>query len=186
MPSPKRDAVAIRSGGSWIVRAWKWGAGSLSAGAALVSIISSVRSLPADHVRWIGVRPTADTAWALGDSIQLALTLTDAHGGIVPGVQVGWTSTDTAVATVDSAGTVVARAPGQATVVGADGGKSVQSRLLVRSSAADIWLPGNSAPPDSWRGWWTPAGIPCRRSRSPGGRPIRPWPRSTAPAGSRA
>lgn len=144
MPSPKRDAVAIRSGGSWIVRAWKWGAGSLSAGAALVSIISSVRSLPADHVRWIGVRPTADTAWALGDSIQLALTLTDAHGGIVPGVQVGWTSTDTAVATVDSAGTVVARAPGQATVVAAAGGRIAQSRILVRPRAAAIWLQGDS------------------------------------------
>ena len=144
MPSPKRDAVAIRSGGSWIVRAWKWGAGSLSAGAALVSIISSVRSLPADHVRWIGVRPTTDTAWALGDSIQLALTLTDAHGGIVPGVQVGWTSTDTAVATVDTAGTVVARAPGQATVVAAAGGRIAQSRILVRPRAAAIWLQGDS------------------------------------------
>ena len=81
MPSSKRDAVAAGSGRSWIVQAWKWGAGSLSAGAALVSIISSVRSLPGDHVRWIGVRPTADTAWAIGDSIQLALTITDAHGG---------------------------------------------------------------------------------------------------------
>ena len=144
MPSPKRDAVAIRSGSSWIVRAWKWGAGSLSAGAALVSIISSVRSLPADHVRWIGVRPTADTAWALGDSIQLALTLTDAHGGIVPGVRVGWTSTDTSVATVDSAGTVVARAPGLATVVAAAGGRIAQSRILVRPRAAAIWLQGDS------------------------------------------
>jgi hypothetical protein len=144
MPSPTRDAAAIRSGGTWIVRAWKWGAGSLSAGAALVSIISSVRSLPADHVRWIGVRPTSDTAWALGDSIQLALTLTDAHGGIVPGVRVGWTSTDTAVATVDSAGTVVARAPGLATVVAAAGGRIAQSRILVRPRAAAIWLQGDS------------------------------------------
>jgi hypothetical protein len=144
MPSPKRDAVAIRSGGTWIVRAWKWGAGSLSAGAALVSIISSVRSLPADHVRWIGVRPTADTAWAIGDSIQLALTITDAHGGIVPGVRVGWTSTDTAVATVDSAGTVVARSPGTATVVAAAGGRIAQARILVRPRAAAIWLQGDS------------------------------------------
>ena len=141
---PNRDAVAARSGGGWIVRAWKWGAGSLSAGAALVSIISSVRSLPADHVRSIGVRPTADTAWAIGDSIQLALTITDAHGGIVPGVRVGWTSTDTAVASVDSGGTVVARAPGMATVVAAAGGRIAQSRILVRPRAAAIWLQGDS------------------------------------------
>jgi hypothetical protein len=95
MPPSKRDAAAAGSGQTWIVQAWKWGAGSLSAGAALVSIISSVRSLPADQVRWIGVRPIADTAWAIGDTIQLAITSTDAHGGIVPGVRVGWTSTDT-------------------------------------------------------------------------------------------
>src|SRR5215213_3433320 len=122
MPSPKRDALAARPGCRWIVQAWKWGAGSLSAG----------------HVRWIGVRPTADTAWSIGDSIQLALTITDAHGGIVPGVRVGWTSTDTAVVTVDSAGTVVARSVGVATVVAAAGGRIAQSRILVRPRAAAI------------------------------------------------
>ena len=144
MASSKRDAAAGKSGATWIVQAWKWGAGSLSAGAALVSIISSVRSLPADQVRWIGVRPIADTAWALGDTIQLAITITDAHGGIVPGVRVGWTSTDTSVASVDSAGTVVARSPGAATVVAAAGGRIAQSRILVRSRPASIWLQGDS------------------------------------------
>jgi adhesin/invasin len=144
MPTAKRDAVAARSGVSWIVRAWKWGAGTLSAGAALVSIISSVRSLPADQVRWIGVRPLADTAWAIGDSVQLALTITDAHGGLVSGVRVGWTSTDTVVATVDSAGTVVARSPGATTVVAAAGGRIAQARVHVRQRAAAIWLQGDS------------------------------------------
>jgi hypothetical protein len=144
MPSPKRDAAAAGSGPTWIVQAWKWGAGSLSAGAALVSIVSSVRSLPADQVRWIGVRPIADTAWAVGDTIQLAITLTDAHGGIVPGVRVGWTSTDTSVASVDSGGTVIARSPGAATVVAAAGGRIAQSRILVRSRPAAIWFQGDS------------------------------------------
>jgi Big-like domain-containing protein len=144
MASSKRDAAAAGPGAAWMVQAWKWGAGSLSAGAALVSIISSVRSLPADHVRWIGVRPLADTAWALGDTIQLAITITDAHGGIVPGVRVGWTSTDTSVASVDSAGTVVARSPGAATVVAAAGGRIAQSRILVRPRPAAIWLQGDS------------------------------------------
>jgi len=142
MASSKRDAAG--AGPAWIVKAWKWGAGSLSAGAALVSIVSSVRSLPADQVRWIGVRPIADTAWAIGDSIQLAITITDAHGGVVAGVGVGWTSTDTSVASVDSAGTVIARSPGAATVVAAAGGRIAQSRILVRSRPAAIWLQGDS------------------------------------------
>src|ERR1044072_2185804 len=144
MPTAKRDAVAARSSVSWIVRAWKWGAGTLPAAAALFSIISSVRSLPADQVRWIGVRPLADTAWAIGDSVQLALTITDAHGGLVSGVSVGWTSTDTVVATVDSAGTVVARSPGATTVVAAAGGRIAQARVHVRQRAAAIWLQGDS------------------------------------------
>src|SRR5215218_1797029 len=128
MASSKRDANMAGAGATWMVQAWKWGA----------------RSLPADHVRWIGVRPIADTAWAIGDTIQLALTITDAHGGVVPGVRVGWTSTDTNVATVDSAGTVVARWSGVATVVAAAGGRIAQSRILVRPRAAAIWLQGDS------------------------------------------
>ena len=149
MASSKRDAAAAGSGATWMVQAWKWGAGSLSAGAALVSIISSVRSLPADHVRWIGVRPIADTAWAIGDTIQLAITITDAHGGVVPGVRVGWTSTDTSVASVDSAGTVVARSPGAATVVAAAGGRIAQTRCSGWAKAAS---------PASSHAWSTPGG----------------------------
>jgi hypothetical protein len=144
MPTTRRDgAAAPRSG--WIARAWKWGAGSLSAGAALVSIVSSVHSITTtQQVRWIGVSPAADTAFALGDTIQLATTITDGHGGVLPGVTVGWSSTDTAVATVDSSGTVVVRAPGATTVVAAAGGRIAQARVFVRPRPAAIQLVGDS------------------------------------------
>lgn len=145
MAASRRGTVAAEPGQAWIARAWKWGAGSLSAGAALVSIVSSVRSItPSQQVRWIGVRPDADTAWAIGDTIQLATTITDGHGGVLPGVSVGWTSTDTLVASVDSGGTVVARAAGAATVVAAAGGRIAQSRILVRPRPADIHVFGDS------------------------------------------
>jgi hypothetical protein len=128
-----------------MVRAWKWGAGSLSAGAALVSILSSVRSITgAQQVRWIGVAPSADTAFALGDTIQLATTITDGHGGVLPGVSVGWTSTDTSVASVDSAGTVVVRTAGATTIVAAAGGRIAQSRILVRPRPAAVRVYGDS------------------------------------------
>lgn len=141
----KRFAPALEAPPSLFARAWKWGAGTLSAGAALVSIISSVRSISgAEQVRWIGVAPAADTAWSLGDTLQLATTLTDAHGGVLPGVRVGWTSTDTAVAAVDSGGTVVARASGAATVVAAAGGHIAQSRIVVRPRPAAIRVWGDS------------------------------------------
>lgn len=141
----KRIAPALEAPPSLFARAWKWGAGTLSAGAALVSIISSVRSITgAEQVRWIGVAPAADTAWSLGDTLQLATTLTDAHGGVLPGVRVGWTSTDTAVAAVDSGGAVVARAPGAATIVAAAGGHIAQSRVVVRPRPAAIRVFGDS------------------------------------------
>jgi len=141
----KRIAPALEAPPSLFARAWKWGAGTLSAGAALVSIISSVRSITgAEQVRWIGVAPAADTAWSLGDTLQLATTLTDAHGGVLPGVRVGWTSTDTAVAAVDSGGAVLARAPGAVTIVAAAGGHIAQSRIVVRPRPAAIRIYGDS------------------------------------------
>jgi hypothetical protein len=145
MSPSRRDAAAVGPGHAWIVRAWKWGAGSLSAGAALVSIISSVRSITvAQQVRWVGVAPAADTAWALGDTLQLAITLTDAHGGVVPGVSVGWTSTDSSVASVDSGGSVVARSGGATTIIAAAGGHIAQSRILVRPRPAAIRIFGDT------------------------------------------
>ena len=143
--SSRRATPTLEGSPSLVARAWKWGAGSLSAGAALVSILSSVRSITgAEQVSWIGVAPAADTAWSLGDTLQLATTLTDAHGGVLPGVRVGWTSTDTSVAAVDSGGAVVARAPGAATVVAAAGGHIAQSRIVVRPRPAAIRVFGDS------------------------------------------
>ncbi len=145
MPLSRREAAAVAPRQDWIVRAWKWGAGSLSAGAALVSILSSVRSITgAQQVRWIGVAPAADTAFALGDTLQLATTITDGHGGVLPGVSVGWTSTDTSVASVDSAGTVVVRSPGATTIVAAAGGHIAQARILVRPRPAAIRFFGDT------------------------------------------
>lgn len=140
----RRAVVALDPSPSWMARAWKWSAGSLSACAALVSILSSVRSITGEQVRWIGVAPVADTAWSLGDTLQLATTITDGHGGLLPGVRVGWSSTDTAVASVDSGGAVVARAAGTATVVAAVGGRIAQSHIMVRPRAAAIRILGDS------------------------------------------
>jgi hypothetical protein len=145
--SSRRGAVAEPPAHGWIARAWKWGAGSLSAGAALVSILSSVREATgAGQVRWIGVAPAADTAWAIGDTIQLTTTITDGHGSALPGLSVGWTTTDSSVASVDSGGTVVARTPGATTIIAAAGGRIAQSRILVRQRPATIRVLGDTLP----------------------------------------
>src|SRR4051812_49580118 len=96
-----------------ISNAWRWGAGVISAGAGLVSILSYTHalkskfepdSLGVSNVRWVGVKPAADTATSIGDTIQLAVTATDTRGNALPGAPTLWNSSDTTVASVDSAG----------------------------------------------------------------------------------
>jgi hypothetical protein len=115
-----------------VARVWKWGAGTLSACAALASILSSVHGYTgAARVRWIGITPAADTATSLGDTLQLATTMTDAHGERLSGIWAGWRSTDSAVASVDSAGSVIAHAAGTTSIVVAAGDRIAQARIVV-------------------------------------------------------
>src|SRR4051812_39176384 len=121
-----------------ISNAWRWGAGVISAGAGLVSILSYTHSIKAKFdadslaagaltaVRWVGISPTVDTATAIGDTIQLAVTATDPRGNALLGAPTIWSSTDTAVASVDSAGTVIARGDGATAITVMIGGKAAR------------------------------------------------------------
>lgn len=95
-------------------------------------------------VRWIGISPVVDTATAVGDTIQLAVTATDARGNALLGAPTVWTSVDTSVATVDSAGTVVARGGGWTSVIVAVGEKSVRAKVYVVQRPAGLRIPGDS------------------------------------------
>jgi len=142
-----------------ISNAWRWGAGFISAGAGLVSILSYTHSIRAKFegmdsvttealahaaVRWVGITPTADTATSIGDTIQLAVTATDARGNALLGAPTTWSSTDTAVASVDSAGTVVARGGGATSVMVMIGGKSALTHVYVQQAPADLRVVGES------------------------------------------
>ena len=128
----------------------------ISAGAGLVSILSYTHSLKSKFeadslaaatlvpVRWIGISPVVDTATAVGDTIQLAVTATDARGNALLGAPTVWTSVDTSVATVDSAGTVVARGGGWTSVIVAVGEKSVRAKVYVVQRPAGLRIPGDS------------------------------------------
>jgi hypothetical protein len=95
-------------------------------------------------VRWIGISPTVDTATAIGDTIQLAVTATDARGNALVGAPTSWSSTDTMVASVDSAGTVLARGRGAAEVLVSIGGKVAKAQLVVRQQPAGIRVVGDT------------------------------------------
>src|SRR6185503_11556895 len=87
-------------------------------------------------VRWIGISPTVDTVTAIGDTIQLAVTATDARGNALLGAPTVWNSSDTMVATVDSAGTVIARGGGGTAIMVTIGGKAARAHVYVRQRPA--------------------------------------------------
>jgi hypothetical protein len=152
-PDPK---IILRPHGL-ISHAWRWGAGVISAGAGLVSILSYTHSIKAKFdpdsvstvggvakVRWVGVTPALDTATSVGDTINLAVTATDPHGNALVGAPTMWSTTDSIVAAVDSAGTVVAKSAGTATIVVTVGGKAAKSQLVVRQRPAEVRIVGDS------------------------------------------
>jgi hypothetical protein len=148
-------AQALRSHGL-ISNAWRWGAGVISAGAGLVSILSYTHSLKSKYeadslavgalttVRWIGVSPTVDTATSVGDTIQLAVTATDGRGNALLGAPTVWSSSDTTVASVDSAGTVVTRGSGGTAIMVTVGGKSVKARVYVVQRPTGLRVSGDT------------------------------------------
>jgi hypothetical protein len=108
----------------------KWTALTLTSGAAMVSFMSDSDSIGlfgwiaseglslSDYaVRSVRLTPRADTAFAIGDSIHLAATVTDKRGSTIFGATVMWRSLDAAVAAVDSSGVAVVRGPGKTGIV---------------------------------------------------------------------
>jgi hypothetical protein len=133
---------------------WRWAAGVISVGAGLASILSDSDAIKAQMepgdaaspaalsaVRWVGVSPGIDTARSIGDTIQLAVTAKDARGNALLGASNVWSSSDTTVATVDGAGTVVVRAQGTAAITVMVGGKGARSRVVVQQLPAGLQVP---------------------------------------------
>ena len=104
-----------RKSDTWVGGTFKLAAGALSAGAALVSILSytSAYSPLSSQAHRLAVTPVRDTATSIGDTLQLAAIATDDRGAALTGVTPSWTSADPQIAVVDQAGTVVSRGPGR-------------------------------------------------------------------------
>jgi hypothetical protein len=119
-------------------------AGSLSAGAALVSILSYGRAHTGpsvEQVHRLAVTPLRDTVHAIGDSLQLAAVLTDDRGAALLGLAPSWTSADPQVAAVDQAGTVVSRGAGSTAIMVGVGSLETWAWLVVAQRAASLQLP---------------------------------------------
>jgi hypothetical protein len=118
----------------------KWTTALITTGAALAALLVNARNLGVSE--WLGfadyavsrvwILPRADTLRAIGDTGLLAATVTDERGAALTGVNLRWRTSDSAVATVDSSGTVVARGPGTAVVTAAVRDRFAESRIVVR------------------------------------------------------
>ncbi len=131
--------------------ATRWVTGSLSLGAGLATILASAHScgLIGDAsasrrtmldfgVHWVGVTPALDTLEALGDTVRIAASITDQRGTALIGASLTWTSENPQVATVDSSGVAVARAPGSTWIVARVGEKSARAQLVVAPRMARL------------------------------------------------
>lgn len=124
--------------------------------AALVSVLSFARAYgvigdDASHLTvgdigavWIGITPTADTADALNDTLQLAATIKDRSGSALVGASLNWSSDHPEIASVTESGAVIAHAPGSTTVTATVGGLVARSKVVVRPFVASVRIAGDS------------------------------------------
>ncbi|MGH7581078.1 MAG: Ig-like domain-containing protein, partial [Gemmatimonadales bacterium] len=132
----------------WTAGAARLVAAMLSGGAALVSILSYTSSagipvpgaaaLALLRVHSVTVGPSLDTAFAIGDTIQLAAVVTDSSGTALMGIAPAWTSVDPAIAQVTQAGTVTAQSAGATSIVVRVGQLETRARIVVSQRPASL------------------------------------------------
>jgi uncharacterized protein YjdB len=105
-----------------------------SEGRTGTSAITVVAPPPAP-VATVAVSPSTGTLDP-GGSLQLTATLRDAGGNVLTGRTVTWTSSNTAVATVDASGRVTAVGPGTATITATSEGRT--GTATARDAAGNV------------------------------------------------
>ena len=151
-----RRALPPPKAGIW-TGAHKLVLGTITTAAALMTLLLNAKALGvssflgvlepnvADHAaRRIVLSPRTDTLRAIGDTAAIVATVTDARGATLAGASLRWRSSDTTVASVDSGGIIVARAPGRATVEVRVREVFASAAILVRQQPDHLVLVGDS------------------------------------------
>ena len=95
---------------------------------------------PAPRPTSVTVSPPTAELTAVGDTVRLSAEVRDQEGRVIPVVAVSWSTGDTSVVTVDSAGLVTAASPGQSVVTARAASVSGEARVSVRPVAASVVL----------------------------------------------
>ena len=150
------QTISVAKKAAVVKHAGKLIAVAASSGAALVSIFSALysygvigaseshQSIGNLGAAWVGLRPIIDTAYAIGDTVHYAATVTDKNGSILVGARPTWTTGDSTVAIVLPDGSVVARGPGRTMVSVVVGKLVTHSRILVSQRVETVEIKGPS------------------------------------------
>ena len=131
------DASVATVDASGLVTAVANGSATITATAGSVSGTGAVTV--AQVVTAVAVSPSADTLVAFGDTVRLVAEATDANGHSVEAVtEFVWSSSDTLVAVVDSAGLLTAVGGGTTTVTAAAGEVAGAVPVTVVQSAGTV------------------------------------------------
>src|SRR6266513_1027456 len=112
-------ATGVAAGGPVTITATSEG----QSGAATVTVANA-------PVASVTVAP-ATASVAMGQTVQLSATPTDANGNPLTGRVITWASSDTTVASVNGSGLVTAKTAGSATIMATSEGKSGTARITV-------------------------------------------------------
>lgn len=151
-----RRALPPPKAGIW-TGAHKLVLGAITTAAAFMTLLLNAKALGvssflgvlepnvADHAaRRIVLTPRTDTLRAIGDTAVIVATVTDARGASLAGASLRWRTSDSTIASVDSGGNIVARAPGRATVEVRVREVFASAAILVRQQADRLVLVGDS------------------------------------------
>ena len=93
---------------------------------------------------WVGLRPAFDTAYAIGDTLHLAATVTDKNGSILVGAKPTWLSENAKVASVLRDGSVIAQGPGTTTITVTVNELVARSRITVKQRVTSVSVLGTA------------------------------------------
>lgn len=131
--SDNADVATVTAG---TIKAVGNGTAMVTATAGSISSVITVTVQQAATI--VSVTPGAVTLETLGANQQLSATAADARGNPVAGSSATWSSSDSTVARVSSAGLVTAVKDGTATISASLGGRSGSTQVIVRQRAVEL------------------------------------------------
>ena len=139
--STSDDAVATVDAGGLVTAV---GNGAVTVAATSGSASGTAAVTVEQVVAQVTVTPDSVAFAALGDTVRVAGTAVDGNGHGVPGVEISWSASDDAVATVDTEGLVTAVGNGAVTVAATSGSASGTAAVTVEQVVAQVTVTPDS------------------------------------------